>query len=980
MLATCLVMFTSCSDDTSAYNLGNDDGVRLTARKAEQTISRADGGGYFAVGTKYRIWAYDENSAAVLNGDIATETESHYLQFDSDKQRKIREKRAIYGFTYNNADIFDEIADPTSFAIDYNPYLATEQEGSQIDPGFNDYCRGYLDFDASTYDSGVAHIVFSHILSQMQIAIIQQGIDDPGAETGEKARYDIKLKEAKIIGIKYKGTYDILADAMTLTADKRDRAFIIYKDGKDIPYQNDDDDETNLLVQTLFVPQQRDADDPVKIQLTITGSDAGKFANANNAYTTDGEDVTVTIDLCDQNKQTLSFLPNYLYKFVVVFQGDDANIVSITPYILPWLDGETDKSDENGGYQEQEVGIPSVFADVQWNDRYMGASRAGATSMEEFVNATGYFYQKDRTVPFFPALYDPSYDGYLIERGTGKVWTFEKFLKPDGTEMNDADLTTFKSQWKTDLTGYNIALGGVIVADADGNTYEIAMNMSTESTPKLIGYKQDGTKMDGVTVQSPVRIFTRAGGKWEPVYYSCYSGTNDDQQTTKTDYTEMWKLPKVMPITSYFLTPRQLLSLRQTGAFHRHRFWHDQFLTYSLSGTVTNKYDNDNDDDGPTDGYEEIYPNQYVCTVDEFNGSNFIRYAGAFSFYRDWYWEGNSQPAYTWQDVNKQPCPPGWRLPTKNEMFTILPSTPLAGNICMLDHMGIADGALGGDYAKQMPNLEAYVHLPWTQEDDLYPSVTKTDASKYQDWDFSHWDDIYFPSGDPYKGDEAQYVISRREWTAEEWSALSDDEQALFGNKVENYTAYHSKVDGMIDKCLTNQNTTDNGDGTYMDDVKWGVIYAIKKQGTSDAYRMRWRVERIPGSNTSQEAYQLVVEKYKASNTDKLYYKLTDINSQYFFLNYDWAVPESVLYFPITGIIGEYLMTEYTGGKFGCAIYNYGTETILLTSDYDSYNGKIFQSSYRIKIAGTNFSSQYIYPTMDQLAQGGQVRPVRTSR
>lgn len=52
---------------------------------------------------------------------------------------------------------------------------------------------------------------------------------------------------------------------------------------------------------------------------------------------------------------------------------------------------------------------------------------------------------------------------------------------------------------------------------------------------------------------------------------------------------------------------------------------------------------------------------------------------------RDWDWE-HTTSAKQWNDQKNQPCPKGWRLPTKNEFLTIYPSKAKYGDITFKHH------------------------------------------------------------------------------------------------------------------------------------------------------------------------------------------------------------------------------------------------------------------------------------------------------
>ena len=164
-----------------------------------------------------------------------------------------------------------------------------------------------------------------------------------------------------------------------------------------------------------------------------------------------------------------------------------------------------------------------------------------------------------------------------------------------------------------------------------------------------------------------------------------------------------------------------------------------------------------------------------------------------------------------------------------------------------------------------------------------------------------------------------------------------------------------------------------------LSDPDWGTIYAIKKIGTDEAYRMRWHIVRpIEG----EDNYVLVISKYTASKTDELLFRDSDINNKYYYRNYDWDNPSAVMYIPIVGMIGSndwnynYNTSIWRSGQIG----NFGTETILLTVDRvkdNNGNGTNNFKTFRIKIAGDNAANMFIFVSHDFGGCGGQLRLVR---
>lgn len=72
--------------------------------------------------------------------------------------------------------------------------------------------------------------------------------------------------------------------------------------------------------------------------------------------------------------------------------------------------------------------------------------------------------------------------------------------------------------------------------------------------------------------------------------------------------------------------------------------------------------------------------------------------------YRDWDWN-HSTSAIQWNTQSNQPCPKGWRLPTKDEFLTIYPSEALYGDITFrYKHDKWEYGSLGREIAYREPS------------------------------------------------------------------------------------------------------------------------------------------------------------------------------------------------------------------------------------------------------------------------------------
>lgn len=325
------------------------------------------------------------------------------------------------------------------------------------------------------------------------------------------------------------------------------------------------------------------------------------------------------------------------------------------------------------------------------------------------------------------------------------------------------------------------------------------------------------------------------------------------------------------------------------------------------------------------------YDENFIQTIDNLDNVNDENYAG-FGL------GDNIIGTQSWSEsVSNQPVPPGWRIPSSDEFLSTMPSCAAAGNITFLswtkeesDKTGHGHANLLRDEGGNLYDVIS-VKVPYDEDYDYCPTF-----NKYRDNDWRYATN-YVPDvipniqGDPSAGYSSVYVISK-----------SDQEL--------------DNVDKPIKRIMT--------EGGYSDPY-WGTIYAIKKIGTDEAYRMRWHIVRpIEGVDN----YVLVISKYTASKTDELLFRDKDKANKYYYRNYDWDNPSAVMYIPIVGMIGT--NSSWQEGKVG----NFGTETIFLTTDKGESNKF---KTFRIKIAGNNAANMFIFVSRDFGGNGGQLRLVR---
>lgn len=332
---------------------------------------------------------------------------------------------------------------------------------------------------------------------------------------------------------------------------------------------------------------------------------------------------------------------------------------------------------------------------------------------------------------------------------------------------------------------------------------------------------------------------------------------------------------------------------------------------------------------------ELVYPVTSDTEVNEQSfsdkGKNFIQKVENIEQYISWGWyagfavytSGQGLPGtLNWAgDISEQPVPPGWRIPSADEFLSIMPSCPAAGNITFLSSVNNNNGDFGNNSPSTLQESVISLKVPYDNSYDYEPN---------------NYTNVNGVSGDPSFGYSTVYVISKS------------------NNELDN-----------VSKPI-NKKTKRPG----YNDPYWGTIYAIKKVGTDEAYRIRWHIIRpIEGIDN----YVLVISKYTASEDDKLLFRDSDKNNKYHYRNYDWDNPSAVMYIPIVGMIGSH--AEWSKGSVG----NFGTETIILTTDKvdDFSNKNNYFKTLRIKIAGDNAVNQYIFVSQDYGGSGGQLRLVR---
>lgn len=303
--------------------------------------------------------------------------------------------------------------------------------------------------------------------------------------------------------------------------------------------------------------------------------------------------------------------------------------------------------------------------------------------------------------------------------------------------------------------------------------------------------------------------------------------------------------------------------------------------------------------------------------------------SGTYAFF---YGNSNfSNSTLNWKNRENQPAPPGYALPTQEQFQSIFPTTVFAGNITFLK-MYDTETDWNGEASMDESQKQIRICVPFYKDANNY--IANTNTVYYRKWEslqdpgaspgeqsYSNNGGPYNyrgkePVGDPSAGYCSVYIISR----------MYEDEIGKISNDL-----YRTK--------------------------EWGTIYGIKKIGTTEAYRMRWKVRNADETGTDPRLY-VEVCMYSCTKDDNL----TLEN----YRNYDWTHPVSQMFFPLCGEV-----EGRNGGSGPAAGFSSYGSAVLYATDSDA--------ALHIKITGDNPQNQYMSVVNKEVQTNAkQIRLVKT--
>ncbi len=324
----------------------------------------------------------------------------------------------------------------------------------------------------------------------------------------------------------------------------------------------------------------------------------------------------------------------------------------------------------------------------------------------------------------------------------------------------------------------------------------------------------------------------------------------------------------------------------------------------------------------------------------------------------------NSAPDL-WADPEKNPCPKGWKVPGRDDWAGIMPLSKRTGDITF--HNGETGNptstAKKGSKYESDDGLNQYynnavTHQFYCQKDEPNLTYTYHSIGFKDDWKKTEWFDAGY---DFIDADDTEKRLWWHEVGGKFAINLTNLKEDL-GDPSAGYITHYLCIENKHDV-----NKYDNVNSRYSSSKFYqGTLYAIKCQGTPQAYRLRWRYliltdsdKYVPVSYYNGDKYPVVLEicRYPASEHDVLE-KPSDLENWD-----DWENPTETMVFPV----GGYLYSV------GPVLTNNALESVYASSDHDS--GGYF---YYVRLKhSTNGGSRYLMLFRMRRAYGMSIRCVK---
>lgn len=361
-----LLGITACThEDAISVTPSEEQETILSARKSHIITRAGDEVTQFEVGTKYRLYAVNQEGGIELKGQEGIEQSNHTINYGSVISYG-SSPISFYGATYGSTSVVPEFS---------------SVGGTTITETVRDDALPDLMFSNNLIDQTVSNgyrleMDFKHAMSKLKFRIVKQ-------DETEDAEAEKKLENATLTKIQVKGTHgtgslDIVNGKWTYVEEEVDLSVRTYYDNT-----------TGMKVKTASqeVPGEmlvfpNEANEQVTISVTLTG-----IGDSEGEKTVDYR--LMEIDEEGEEDGNFQFEMNHEYTLLITVLKDEVRTIAIAPQVYDWID-----EDRKNNY----LGQPVTFANLMWMDRNLGATSADCEN--DWEACRGYYYQYARNIPY----------------------------------------------------------------------------------------------------------------------------------------------------------------------------------------------------------------------------------------------------------------------------------------------------------------------------------------------------------------------------------------------------------------------------------------------------------------------------------------------------------------------------------------------------------------------------------------------------
>lgn len=364
VLALSVMLACNHEDVASGFPSAGQQAV-LVAQKSHIITRAGDEVAPFESGTKYLLYAVNQENVEVLNG-VGTERDNHTIDYGTVISYG-SSPISFYGATYGSTTKVPAFPSDGGTTITET----VKDDGTLPDLMFSNNL-----IDQTVSNGYRLEMDFKHAMSKLKFRIVKQ-------DETEDAEAEKKLENATLTKIQVKGTHgtgslDIVNGKWTYVEEEVDLSVRTYYDNT-----------TGMKVETASqeVPGEmlvfpNEANEQVTISVTLTG-----IGDSEGEKTVDYR--LMEIDEEGEEDGNFQFEMNHEYTLLITVLKDEVRTIAIAPQVYDWIDKNRDNN---------YLGQPVTFANLMWMDRNLGAKSADCENYWE--ECRGYYYQYARNIPY----------------------------------------------------------------------------------------------------------------------------------------------------------------------------------------------------------------------------------------------------------------------------------------------------------------------------------------------------------------------------------------------------------------------------------------------------------------------------------------------------------------------------------------------------------------------------------------------------